>query len=104
MITDGSVIGAGAVIERSILSPGVFVGPGAVVRESVVLNDAYIETGAVRSNAPWSTRSPSSARTPASAPGRIIGDLMITSIGKNARIPPGFSIGAGSVVGVGLRA
>ena len=27
-----------------------------------------------------------------------IGDLKITSIGKNARIPPSFSIGAGTVV------
>ena len=46
MITDGSVIGAGAVIERSVLSPGVFIGPGAVIRESVILNDAYVEAGA----------------------------------------------------------
>ena len=28
-----------------------------------------------------------------------MGDLRITSVGKNARIPPDFTIGAGSVVG-----
>ena len=98
MITDGSVIGAGAVIERSILSPGVFVGPGAVVRESVILNDAYIESDAVIERALIDKIAVigKSARVGA---WQDIGDLMITSIGKNARIPPDFTIGAGSVVG-----
>ena len=34
-------------VERSVLSPGVYVAAGAVVRDSVILNDAVIETGAV---------------------------------------------------------
>ena len=55
------LVGAGAVIERSILSPGVFVGPGAVIRESVILNDAYIERGSRfqrHRHAPLKTLSP----------------------------------------------
>jgi glucose-1-phosphate adenylyltransferase len=46
MISDGCVLSPGAVVERSILSPGVRVLPGAVVRESVVLTDAVIQPGA----------------------------------------------------------
>ena len=43
LITDGCVVSAGARVERSILSPGVFVGPDAVVRDSVILTDTRIE-------------------------------------------------------------
>ncbi len=34
MITDGCIVSAGARVEKSILSPGVYVGPNAVIRES----------------------------------------------------------------------
>ena len=98
MITDGSVIGAGAVIERSILSPGVFVGPGAVVRESVILNDAYIEAGAHIDRA-LVDKIAVIGKNARVGSWQDMGDLKITSIGKNARIPPEFTIGAGSVVG-----
>ncbi|MEZ4676143.1 MAG: glucose-1-phosphate adenylyltransferase subunit GlgD [Caldilineaceae bacterium] len=35
------------VVERSVLSPGVYVAEGAMVRDSVILNDTVIDTGAV---------------------------------------------------------
>jgi glucose-1-phosphate adenylyltransferase len=35
------------IVERSILSPGVYVAEGAIVRDSVILNDTIIEAGAV---------------------------------------------------------
>ncbi len=98
MITDGSVIGAGAVIERSILSPGVFIGPGAVIRESVILNDAYIEAGA-RVERALVDKIAVIGKEARVGSWQDMGDLKITSIGKNARIPPSFSIGAGTVVG-----
>ncbi len=98
MITDGSVIGRGAVIERSILSPGVFVGPGAVVRESVILNDAYIEAGA-RVERALVDKIAVIGKNARVGSWQDMGDLKVTSIGKNARIPPEFTIGAGSVVG-----
>ena len=47
LITDGSIIAPGAIVERSVLSPGVYVGPQAVVRESIILPDTSIEAGAV---------------------------------------------------------
>ena len=98
MITDGSVIGAGAVIERSVLSPGVFVGPGAVIRESVILNDAYIESGAQVERA-LVDKIAVIGKNARVGFWQDLGDLKITSVGKNARIPPDFTIGAGSVVG-----
>ena len=98
MISDGAVIGAGAVIERSILSPGVFIGPGAIIRESVILNDAYIETGA-RVERALVDKIAVIGKEARVGSWQDMGDLKITSIGKNARIPPGFSIGAGTVVG-----
>ncbi|MCY3780554.1 MAG: glucose-1-phosphate adenylyltransferase [Chloroflexi bacterium] len=98
MITDGSVIGAGAMIERSVLSPGVFVGPGAVIRESVILNDAYIESGAHVERA-LVDKIAVIGKNARVGFWQDMGDLKITSVGKNARIPPEFTIGAGSVVG-----
>lgn len=35
------------IVERSVLSPGVYVAEGAVVRDSIILNDTTIEAGAV---------------------------------------------------------
>ena len=46
LITDGCVVSAGARVEKSILSPGVFVGPDAVIRESVILTDTWVDAGA----------------------------------------------------------
>jgi glucose-1-phosphate adenylyltransferase len=45
MITDGCVVSAGARVERSVLSPGVYIGPKAVIRDSVVLTDTRIDAG-----------------------------------------------------------
>jgi len=98
MITDGSVIGAGAVIERSVLSPGVFIGPGAVIRESVILNDAYVESGAQVERA-LVDKIAVIGKNARVGFWQDMGDLKITSVGKNSRIPPEFTIGAGSVVG-----
>ncbi len=103
LITDGAVIAEGATVERSVLSPGVYVGPGAVVRESVILNDAYIEAGAVVERCIIDKIVVVGAN---SRVGSIssVGDLNITSIGKNTRIPEDFTIGAGSTLGTDLVA
>jgi glucose-1-phosphate adenylyltransferase len=101
MITNGSVICEGAVVERSILSPGVYVGPKAVIRESIILTDTYIEAGAVveRCIIDKQTVIGHGAKV-----GKIqdIGDLGITVIGKNARVPAGFTVGRNVVLGTDL--
>jgi glucose-1-phosphate adenylyltransferase len=103
LITDGSTICEGAVVERSVLSPGVYVGPNAVVRESIILNDAYIEAGAVveRCIIDKIAVIGHNARV-----GKIpeVGELGITCIGKNTHIPPGYSVGNSVVMGTDLKA
>jgi glucose-1-phosphate adenylyltransferase len=100
MIADGTRIAPGAVVECSVLSPGVYVSEGAVVRESIVLTDTYIDTDAVieRCIIDKIVVVGHSARVGAlldSGPG----PLGITSVGKNTRIPPGFTIGHRSILG-----
>ena len=102
LITDGSTICEGAVVERSVLSPGVYVGPNAVVKESIILNDAYIEAGAVveRCIIDKIAVIGHNARVGSIAD---VGDLGITCIGKNTHIPAGYSVGRGVVLGTDLR-
>lgn len=101
LITHGTVISEGALVERSVLSPGVIVGPNAVVRDSVVLTDAYIEANAVveRSILDKIVVVKEGARVGGMSD---VGDLGITCVGKNTRIPPGFTIGQNCILGVDL--
>lgn len=102
LITDGSVISAGALVERSVLSPGVFVGPGAVVRESIIMTDTYIDAGAVveRAIIDKIVFVGHKARV---GQLREVGDLGLTLVGKNTRIPPEFRIAHDCVLGTDLR-
>jgi len=103
MITDGSVISSGAKVERSILSPGVFVGPKAVIRESIILTDTYIESGAVIERCIIDKQV---VIGQGSHIGKIqdLGDLGITVIGKNSRVPAGFTIGRSVILANDLQA
>jgi glucose-1-phosphate adenylyltransferase len=98
LITDGSIIAEGAVVERSVLSPGVYVGPNAVVRDSVIFNDAYIEAGATvdRCIVDKIVVVGHNARV-----GKV--DGAITCIGKNTHIPAGYTVGDGCIFGTDLR-
>ena len=98
MLTDGTVVAADAVVERSVLSPGVVIGPGAVVRESIILTDTSIEAGARVERAIIDKLVTVGHNTQV---GRIVEgatDLGITTIGKNVRIPNGLKLGRGVVV------
>jgi glucose-1-phosphate adenylyltransferase len=101
LITDGSVICEGAVVERSVLSPGVYVGPNAIIRESVILTDTYIEAGAVVERCVIDKQVVVGHDVQV---GKITesGDLGITVIGKGAHIPAGFTIGRNVVIGTDL--
>jgi glucose-1-phosphate adenylyltransferase len=92
------------VVERCVLSPGVYVGPEAVVRESIILTDASIEGGArvERAIIDKAATIGHNARV-----GRIdagAADLGITTIGKGVQIPAGMSIGRGAIVGPDVTA
>jgi glucose-1-phosphate adenylyltransferase len=104
LITDGSVIAGGAIVERSVLSPGVYVGPNAVVRESIILTDSYIEAGAVVERAVIDKNCVigHNARV-----GEIIKDapdLGIVMVGKNTHLPNGIIVRRNACIGSDLRA
>jgi glucose-1-phosphate adenylyltransferase len=97
MITNGSVISAGAVVERSVLSAGVYVGPKAVVRESIILTDTVIKAGAVIEHCIIDKQAVIGEKAHV---GRFSagGDPKLTTVGKSAEIPAGYVIGVGAVV------
>jgi glucose-1-phosphate adenylyltransferase len=103
LITDGSIIAGGAVVERSILSPGVYVGPNAVVRESIILTDSYVEAGAVVERAIIDKNCVigHNARV-----GEIVegaSDLGVVMLGKGTHLPTGIVVGRGATIGSDLR-
>jgi glucose-1-phosphate adenylyltransferase len=102
LVTNGSVIAAGATVDQSVLSPGVFVGPNAIVRESIILTDTYIEAGAVveRCIMDKYVVVGHNARV-----GSIseMGDLGITCVGKDTHIPAGYTVGHSCILGTDLR-
>lgn len=102
MICNGAVISEGAVVERSVLSPGVFVGPKAIIRESVILTDTYVEASAVIERCILDKMVIVGANVHL---GNIsdVGELGITTVGKNTHVPSGYIVGSKSVLGPDLR-
>jgi len=98
MITDGCVIGPGARIEKSILSPGVSVGARAVIRESVILTDTTIEPGARVERAVIDKVVRVGRLARVGQVGRASEGPSITTVGKNARIPDRMTVPRGAVV------
>jgi glucose-1-phosphate adenylyltransferase len=97
-ITDGCVLSAGALVEHSVLSAGVFVGPKAVVKDSVILSEASIGAGArvERTIVDKQVRIGRKARIGAAVKGEPAG--AITMIGKGAEIAAGATVTRGSVI------
>jgi glucose-1-phosphate adenylyltransferase len=102
LITDGSVIAEGALVERSVLSPGVYIGPNAVVRESIILTDTYIEAGAVVERCIIDKIAVIGHNAHVGSI-QDVGDLGITCVGKNTHVPAGYSIGRSVVLATDLR-
>ena len=97
MITDGCVISTGAIVERSVLSPGVRVLPGAIIRESVVLTDTVIDANAQleRTIVDKQVRVGERSHIGGIEPGS---KLHISMIGKNSHIPAGLMVEPGAVI------
>jgi glucose-1-phosphate adenylyltransferase len=101
LITNGCVIGEGAVVERSILSPGVHIGPGAVVRDSIILNDAYVEGGATVERCIIDKFAVIGHNANVGQIQNV--GLGITCVGKGSRVPAGYTVGHGSILGTDLE-
>jgi glucose-1-phosphate adenylyltransferase len=103
LITDGSVIAKGAIVERSVLSPGVYVGPNAVVRESIILTDSYIEAGAVVERAVIDKNCVIGHNAKVGEIIKDAPDLGIVMVGKNTHLPNGLVVRRGACIGSDLH-
>lgn len=102
MICDGCVIYPEAVIEHSILSPGVYVERGAIVRDSVILTDAVIEEGAVVAKSIVDKRAKIGRNSKVGAVNRE-DHGPVAMIGKKSQIPPGYTIEPGAIIGTDVE-
>jgi glucose-1-phosphate adenylyltransferase len=104
LLADGTVIAAGARVERSVLSPGVYVGPNSVVRESIIFTDTYIEAGSKVERAVIDKRVSIGHNCHVGQIDLKSEDLGITTVGKSAQIPNGVRIGRGAAIGTNVTA
>ncbi len=103
LITDGSIITEGALVERSVLSPGVYIGPNAIIRESIILTDTYVEAGAIVERAVIDKNCVVGHKARV---GQIVEgakDLGIVTVGKNTHLPTGIIVRRGARIGSDLR-
>ncbi len=103
LITDGSIIAGGAIVERSVLSPGVYVGPNAVVRESIILTDSYIEAGATVERAVIDKNCVIGHNARIGEISDSGPDRGIVMIGKGTHVPNGMIVHRGACVASDLR-
>ncbi|MBW7882707.1 MAG: glucose-1-phosphate adenylyltransferase subunit GlgD [Caldilineaceae bacterium] len=106
----GSLISNGCyiegIVERSVLSPGVFVEEGAVVRDSVILHDSVIKAGAVVDRAVIDDAVVIGANARVgdgddSTPNQAIPEVFntgITLIGEHSVVPEGLVLGRNVIV------
>ncbi|MEI6669006.1 MAG: sugar phosphate nucleotidyltransferase [Acidobacteriota bacterium] len=98
LITDGVVIAAGALVERSVLSPGVYIGPNAVVRDSIVFADSCVEAGAQVERAIIDKHVTVGANARVGRLDDADGLPGITTIGKNVQIAAGLEVERGMAI------
>lgn len=98
LLADGSVVAAGAKVERSILSLGVYVGPKAVVRDSIILANTVINAGARVDRVIADKNVDIGHRTVVGQGKAPSGSIGLTTLGSRANIPNGIRIGRNCVI------
>jgi glucose-1-phosphate adenylyltransferase len=96
LISDGCVIDKGAIVERSVLSPGVRVHRNAVIRESIVMTDTVVESEATIERAIIDKRV--FVGRNARVGSRKSEPLQFAMIGKNSVIPENYLIEPGALI------
>lgn len=99
MLCNGVELAEGALVERCVLSPGVYIGPDAVVRDSIILTDTVIEGGATVDRCVSDKQVNIGHRARVGRSDYTPGNLGLTTIGKNADIPAGVVIGRNVIIG-----
>jgi glucose-1-phosphate adenylyltransferase len=95
LVTHGCVIDRDAIVERSVLGPGVRIEKGATVRESVILNDTVVGKGAVVERAIIDKHAHigSGCRI-----GAMREQLQLAVVGKGSSVPDGFIVDPGGEI------
>ncbi len=97
LVSDGCYIAPGAVVERSVLSPGVIVLENARIYELVILTDAVVKQGVQVAKSVLDKRV---TIEPDARIGAVdVDSPKITIIGKNSIVMPGMVIEPGAIVG-----
>ncbi|HEY8431236.1 MAG TPA: sugar phosphate nucleotidyltransferase [Sandaracinaceae bacterium] len=96
LVSHGCVVDRDAVVERSVLGPGVHVERGAVVRDSVILNDTIVGKEAVveRAIIDKHVRIGAGARV-----GAVVEPRQLAVVGKESVLPDGFVVHPGGEIG-----
>jgi glucose-1-phosphate adenylyltransferase len=97
------------IVERSVISPGVYISAGAVVRDSVVMNDTRIGPGVTidRAIIDKEVEIPEGVQIgfgDDNAPNQQMPESLntgLTVIGKRARLPAGVRIGRNVIISPG---
>jgi glucose-1-phosphate adenylyltransferase len=96
LVTHGCVIDRDAVVERSVLGPGVRVERGAQVRDSVILNDTVVGKGAIVERAIIDKRAYIGQRARIGAMHE--GELKLAVVGKGSVVREGFVVHPGGEI------
>lgn len=94
------------IVERSVLSPGVYVAEGATVKDSIILNDTTVHTGATvdRAIIDKEVIIESGARVGSgddNTPNKVMPQQLntgITLVGRRSKVPQGVALGRNVVV------
>ncbi len=104
LLSNGCIVEG--VVERSVISPGVYISEGATVRDSIIMNDTWVGPGAVidRAIIDKEVHIPEGAvigdgddNTPNQALPHVL-NTGLTVIGKGVHLPPGIRLGRNVVV------
>jgi glucose-1-phosphate adenylyltransferase len=95
LITDGCRIAGGALIQRSVLGPGVKVEPGAQIIDSVLLTDTIVRRDAIVTRTVLDKRVEIAKDVQI---GSADTEKSITMVGKNSMVPAGIRIEPGAVI------
>ena len=96
MISDGCIIEEGSVVRDSVLSPGVHVCNNAEINKAIIFTDCIIGKN---SKVDCSILDKRVQVGDESIIGEVNDPCLITVLGKQAIIPPGYIIHSGSIIG-----
>jgi len=109
LLSNGCIVEG--IVERSVISPGVYISEGAVVRDSIIMNDSWIGPGAVLERAIVDKEVHIAEGThlgcgDENTSNQNLPEFLntgLTVVGKKARLPAGLCVGHNVVIRPGAK-